>query len=88
VITIRNAISLLISTPLFAATFTHAAETRLELKLPSTKAEVFERVEIAVSGLPPSTNPFDPQLITLDLEVIPPSGKSVRVPGFFSRDYT
>ena len=87
-ITIRSAISVLIATPLFAAMLTNAAETRLELKLPSTKAEVFERVEIVVAGLPATTNPFDPQLITLDLEVTPPSGKAVRVPGFFSRDYT
>jgi len=65
----------------------NAAESGLELKLPSTKPEVFERVEIAVTGLPATTNPFDPRLITLDLEVTPPSGKKLSVPGFFSRDY-
>lgn len=86
--TLRKAIYLVISSPFFAAAFAQAAENRLELQLPSTKPEVFERVEITVKGLPATTNPFDPQLITLDLDVTPPSGKTVRVPGFFSRDYS
>lgn len=64
-----------------------AAEERLELIIPQSKAEVFARVEIRVRNMPDATNPFDPEQITLDLEVTPPSGETARVPGFFSRAY-
>jgi len=60
---------------------------KLELRLPSGKPEVFERVEIPVAGVPAAANPFDPDEIALDLEVTPPSGKRLRVPGFFHRDF-
>ncbi len=60
---------------------------KLELKLPAGKPEVFERVEISVTGVPAAPNPFDPEAITLDLDVNPPSGKGVRLPGYFYRDF-
>ena len=63
------------------------AESRLELRLPTIKPEVHERVQMEVSGMPSAANPFDPELITLDAEITPPSGKTIRVPGFFSRGY-
>ena len=63
------------------------AEATLALTLPAGKPEVFERVEIAVGGMPAAANPFDPDIIALDAEVRSPSGKVQRVPGFFARDF-
>lgn len=62
-------------------------EVRLALQLPEGRAELFQRVEIQVRGMPAATNAFDPEVIRLDLEVTAPSGKRVRVPGFYARDY-
>jgi hypothetical protein len=62
-------------------------ETELGLNLSAEKPEVFERVEISVAGVPASPNPFDPEQIALDLEVTPPSGRTLRVPGYFHQDY-
>ena len=59
----------------------------LELKFSPSRPEVFERVEIALAGLPGVTNPFDPEVIAVDLEVTAPSGRKIRLPGFFHRDY-
>ncbi|MHB8972863.1 MAG: cellulase family glycosylhydrolase [Pirellulaceae bacterium] len=60
---------------------------QLELKLPAESPEIFERIEIAVAGMPAVENPFDPESAALDLEVTAPSGKQIRVPGFFGREY-
>jgi len=60
---------------------------RLGLKIPAERPEVFQRVEFTVEGVPAAGNPFDPEAITLDFTAIAPSGKTVRVPGFFQRDY-
>ena len=63
-------------------------EGRLRLAVAQSKSpEVFERVELSISGMPEGGNPFDAESLTLDLEVVSPSGKSVRVPGFFTRDF-
>jgi hypothetical protein len=37
--------------------------------------------------VPAAANPFDPDVIALDLEVALPSGKSLRVPGYFHREF-
>ena len=63
------------------------AEVRLELKPAARRVEVFERVEIAVANVPAATNPFDPESIALDVQVMPPSAKRLRVPGFFHREF-
>jgi hypothetical protein len=60
----------------------------LNLVFPAFKPEVYERVEIAVSGMPAAANPFDPEVVALDAEVAAPSGKVVRVPGFFEREFS
>ena len=59
----------------------------LALTLSSSQPEVYERVELAVSGMPSATNAFDPETVALDLEVTAPSGKVLRVPGYFARDF-
>ena len=63
------------------------APTKLDLAFPAVKPEVYERVEMSVSGMPAATNPFDPEIIALDAEVKAPSGKVQRVPGFFEREF-
>src|ERR1035437_6592510 len=60
---------------------------RLELKPSLMTPEVFERVEIEVNGVPAAANPFDPESITLDLEALAPSGKSLHVPGFYHSEF-
>ena len=47
-----------------------------------------EKVEIGLSADPAPENPFDPNKVTLDATVTPPSGKTLRVPGFWLQDYT
>jgi len=59
----------------------------LDLILPARKPAVFERVEIAVNNVPAAANPFDPEYIALELEVTPPSGQRLRVPGYFQSDF-
>jgi len=46
-----------------------------------------ERAEIALPGDPATGNPFDPTAAALDATVTPPSGKPMRVPGFWFQDY-
>lgn len=60
---------------------------RLELKRSVGTPEVFERVEIEVDGVPAAANPFDPESITLDLDAVAPSGKSLHVPGFYHHEF-
>jgi hypothetical protein len=60
---------------------------KLELTLPSLKPEVFERVDMPVSETPSSSSPFDPEAVALDLEVTPPGGAVLHVPGFFAREF-
>ena len=38
------------------------ADGKLNLRLPVGQPEVFERVEIAVEGVPAAANPFDPEV--------------------------
>lgn len=64
-----------------------AAEGKLVMKPDAAAPEVFQRVEIAVEGVPAGGNPFDPESIAVDLEVTTPSGTHLRVPGFFEQDY-
>jgi hypothetical protein len=59
----------------------------LALHFSTTKPEVYERVEIAVTGVPVAGNPFDPDSVALDMDVETPSGNHLRVPGFFYREY-
>jgi hypothetical protein len=64
-----------------------AADGQLTLHVPAGTLEVFERIEITVDGIPTVDNPFDPEVIALDLEVTPPSGGRLRVPGYFQQDF-
>ena len=64
------------------------ADQKLQIEVSVTKPEVFERVEMVIEGVPAATNSFDPDSIALELEAKAPSGKSLRVPGFFHQDFT
>ncbi len=64
-----------------------AGQSALELTLSKEKPEVFERVEISIQGVPDADNPYDPDVITVNLEATAPSGKRSTVPGFYYRDY-
>jgi hypothetical protein len=72
-----------------APSVAHAGEpTRgLEVRPDVTNPLVYQRVELQVHGMPAAANPFDPEVIALDLECVSPTGKRARVPGFFHRDF-
>ncbi len=65
-----------------------AAVSDLKLILPSSSIEVHQRTELVVEGVPAADNPFDPDSIALDLEVTTPSGKMLRIPGFYCHPFT
>lgn len=67
--------------------FVTAGESALELTLSKENPDVFERVEISLQGVPDAENPYDPDVISVNLEATAPSGKRVTVPGFYYRDY-
>lgn len=62
--------------------------TPLTLKFHKNSAEVFECVEMDVLGVPKVGNPFDPDSVTVDLEVTAPSGQKVCVPGFWGAEFS
>jgi len=72
---------------LLGSVWADAADSGLGLKLSVERPEVFERVEIAVEGMPATGNPFDPDSLALDLEATAPSGKVLHLPGFFGREF-
>lgn len=64
------------------------AVSGLKLTLPSRSIEVHRRAELVVEGMPAAENPFDPDSIALDLEVTAPSGKTLRIPGFYHYSFS
>jgi len=40
-----------------------------------------------IQGVPGVSNPFDPEVAAVDLEVVAPSGKRLRLPAFYHQDY-
>ncbi len=59
----------------------------LQLKLPAGKIQVHEPLDIPVDGVPEEGNPFDPEEIAVDLEVATPSGRVIRLPGYFHQEF-
>jgi len=53
----------------------------------STEIPVYERFEISFQTAVYFENPFDPDCIAIDGYFISPSGKEIRVPGFFYQDF-
>jgi hypothetical protein len=62
-----------------------AAQTGARLLTPQPRQ--YERVEIVVDTGAPAGNPFDPNEARVDAEVRLPSGRVLRVPGFWFQDY-
>jgi len=71
--------SIILVVPILLLTPVHGEDAvrKLDLTLSASTPAVFERVEISVPGMPSTTNPFDPEVVTLDLEVKPPSGLGI-----------
>jgi hypothetical protein len=63
------------------------AAGRLGVKLDVPAPEMYQRVEIAVEGVPAGGNPFDPASIAVDLDVTTPSGRRVKVPGYYDQEF-
>ena len=58
------------------------------VQLLTPRAAQFERVELEVSTGSTPANPFDPNESTVDATVTLPSGRTLRVPGFWFQDFT
>lgn len=79
----------LIVTAIITCSGASAGETEgtLTIQPDVPNPEVFQRVELRVAGMPAAENPFDPEVIALDLVGTSPRGERVRVPGFYHREF-
>jgi len=66
---------------------TSAGSTGSDARLLTPSVRQHERIELAASSGGAPGNPFDPNQVTLDAVVTLPSGRTVRVPGFWFQDY-
>jgi hypothetical protein len=58
------------------------------LRLLTPSPRQYEKIEIALTPDRPPDNPFDPNAVLLDAVVRTPSGRELRVPGFWFQDFT
>ncbi len=58
-----------------------------EVRLLTPDARQYDRVELALSAGRQPGNPFDPNDSTVDATVTLPSGRTLRVPGFWHQDF-
>jgi len=58
-----------------------------DVKLGAERVAQYEMQELTVDLGATYDNPFDPEDVSLDAEVVTPSGKTFRVPGFLDRPY-
>jgi len=87
---IRNAFALLRTAGIFlsAACLSLSAEKTLSgIRVLTPTASQNEKVEIALAAQGVFSNPFDPNEVTVDGIFTTPSGKQIRVPGFWFQDY-
>ncbi|MEZ8221913.1 Cellulase (glycosyl hydrolase family 5) [Candidatus Fervidibacteria bacterium JGI MDM2 JNZ-1-D12] len=64
------------------------APLKLNSVKPSTKSlRRYETLEVKVDLDATYDNPFDPEQISVEAEIVSPSGKQLRVPGFFTQDF-
>lgn len=66
-----------------AYTFSDAAGAPLDVRGLTALPRVGEVCELGVSAPTSGVNPFDPDAATLDAEVVAPSGRAFRLPGFY-----
>lgn len=50
-------------------------------------AQLWERIEFRMAGVPAASNPFDPDIISVDAAFTLPSGRTMNVPAFWFQDY-
>ncbi|MFN4180059.1 MAG: DUF5060 domain-containing protein, partial [Armatimonadota bacterium] len=61
---------------------------RLNSVKPSAKSlRRYETLEVKIDLDATYDNPFDPQQISVEAEIVSPSGKQLKVPGFFTQDF-
>ncbi len=64
------------------------APLKLNSVKPSTKSlRCYETLEVKVDLDATYDNPFDPEQISIEAEIVSPSGKRLLVPGFFAQDF-
>lgn len=63
------------------------AATGLCLALPAAEIGRYEKFELTFPAQAEYSNPYDPATVDLSAEFTAPSGKKLRVPGFFYQDY-
>ncbi|MGQ9591461.1 MAG: hypothetical protein ACUVYA_14350 [Planctomycetota bacterium] len=59
----------------------------LSIRGPEGPIERLARAEFSIAGVPEAENPFDPDEIAVDATLRGPSGKELRIPAFYARDY-
>jgi hypothetical protein len=77
-----------VATALTAVTLAAAAPEIHSVTLLTPQAERYGRVEVSADITGAWSNPFDPDQIAVDASFTAPSGRRVRVPGFWCQDYT
>lgn len=59
----------------------------LQLQPQSTHVEEYGKIEFQILGVPCSGNPFDPEEVTVDLEIRTPTGKTLLLPAFWYQPF-
>jgi hypothetical protein len=54
---------------------------------PPATIQTWRPAEFQISGIPAAANPFDPDQIRVDAVVVSPSGRSLKIPAFWTEDY-
>ncbi len=83
----RNRGSLLAAVVLFLCPHALLPQSLAGVKVLTPEAAQWEKVEIALVPDRVPNNPFDPNEVTLDALITLPSGKQVKVPGFWFQSY-
>ena len=51
-----------------------------------TQPKLWQRLEFSITNVPAATNPFDPDIVSVDGRFTLPSGRSMVVPAFWHQD--
>jgi len=77
---------LLLFVPVFHGTASASEAPRIQP--PTAMPRVWSRSEFALRGIPVASNPYDPDLIAVDVTFKAPSGASLSIPAFWYQPYT
>ncbi|HWH68820.1 MAG TPA: DUF5060 domain-containing protein, partial [Candidatus Sulfotelmatobacter sp.] len=67
--------------------FAASAQTGFQV-VPLTSAQPWQRMEFRITGVPTTTNPFDPDVIRVEGLFVLPSGQTVAVPAYWHQGYS